>query len=126
MSDINIKGTIKTPSISFNEAEKHLVIEGRSTLENPARFYKPLISKIKDYNNLPSGKMEIDFKLEYFNTTSSLVILDVLKQLQSLDAPDNEVVINWHYDEEDEDLLEIGEDYSAMLNFPFNLVVNQN
>ena len=71
-------------------------------------------------------KFEIDFKLEYFNTTSSIVILDVLKHLQSMDTPENKVIINWHYDEEDEDLLEIGEDYSTMLNFPFNLVVNPN
>jgi hypothetical protein len=126
MSDINIKGTVKTPAISFCEADKRLIIEGRSTLENPARFYKPLISKLKDFNNERIAKLEIDFKLEYFNTTSSLVILDVLKHLQSLDAPDSEVVINWYYDEEDEDLLEIGQDYSTMLNFPFNLVVNPN
>tara|TARA_B100000809_G_scaffold13391_2_gene12233 strand:+ start:3123 stop:3503 length:381 start_codon:yes stop_codon:yes gene_type:complete len=126
MNDINIKGTVKTPAISFCETEKRLVIEGRSTLENPARFYKPLISKLKDFNNGSIERLEIDFKLEYFNTTSSLVILDVLKHLQSLNAPDNEVVINWYYDEEDEDLLEIGQDYSTMLNFPFNLVVNPN
>ena len=126
MNDINIKGTVKTPAISFCETEKRLVIEGRSTLENPARFYKPLISKLKDFNNGSIERLEIDFKLEYFNTTSSLVILDVLKHLQSLNAPDNEVVINWYYDEEDEDLLEIGQDYSTMLNFPFNLMVNPN
>ena len=103
-----------------------MIIEGRSTTENPVLFYKPLISKLKDFNNGSIERLEIDFKLEYFNTTSSLVILDVLKHLQSLNAPDNEVVINWYYDEEDEDLLEIGQDYSTMLNFPFNLVVNPN
>lgn len=124
MSDINIKGTFNTPSISFNKKENHLIIEGRSTLEDPVIFYKPLISKIKDGLKFPQGKMEIDFKLEYFNTTSSLVILDVLKKLHSLDAPGNKVIINWYYDAGDEDLLEIGQDYSAMVNFPFNLVSN--
>lgn len=93
MSDINIKGTVKTLSISFFEEENRLIMEGRSTLENPARFYKPLISKLKDFNNDSIEKLEIDFKLEYFNTTSSLVILDVLKHLQSLDSPENEVVL---------------------------------
>ncbi|MFB0926001.1 MAG: DUF1987 domain-containing protein [Vicingaceae bacterium] len=126
MSDINIKGTLNTPSILFNKTENRWIIEGRSTLENPVIFYNPLISMINDGIKFPKGKMEIDFKLEYFNTTSSLVILNVLKQLHSLDAPGNEVIINWYYDEEDEDLLEIGQDYSAMLNFPFNLVCNQN
>lgn len=126
MSDINIKGTLNTPTISFNEKSAHFVIEGRSTIENPAAFYKPLITRIKDYSNAPVSKIEIDFKLEYFNTTSSLVILDVLENLHSLHTPTNQVVINWHYDEVDEDLREIGEDYSEILKFPFNLVAIPN
>lgn len=102
------------------------MIEGRSTHENPARFYRLLISKLKDDLVFTDGEMKIDFKLEYFNTPSSLVLLGVLKKLQALNAPGNEVIINWHYDEEDEDLLEAGQDYSTILDFPFNLVVNPN
>jgi len=122
MGDINIKPTRKTPSILFNESEKRLIIEGRSILENPARFYKPLIAKLKDCYNRPIGKLEIDFKLEYFNTTSSIVILQVLKHIYSLHNSNSEIIINWYYDEDDEDLLEVGQDYSELLNFPFNLV----
>ncbi len=124
MSDIDIKGTLKTPTILFKKSDNYLLIEGRSTLENPNNFYKPLISKLKEAIHSSSGKVEIDFKLEYFNTTSSLSILALLRHLQSLNTKSNEVVINWHYDEEDEDILEIGKDYSTILKFPFNLVAN--
>ncbi|NQX97278.1 MAG: DUF1987 domain-containing protein, partial [Flavobacteriales bacterium] len=112
-------------TISFDEINNYLLIEGRSTLENPAKFYKPLISKLEKLEKSSSREMKIDFKLEYFNTTSSIAILDVLKRLQSLNK-DKEVVINWFYDEGDEDILEIGEDYSSILKFPFNLVINPN
>ena len=125
MSDIDIEGTLKTPTISFDEINNYLLIEGRSTLENPAKFYKPLISKLEKLEKSSSREMKIDFKLEYFNTTSSIAILDVLKRLQSLNK-DKEVVINWFYDEGDEDILEMGEDYSSILKFPFNLVINPN
>lgn len=124
MNDIDIKATLKTPTILFNKSENYLLIEGRSTLENPNKFYMPLIEKLKETIKPSSVKMEIDFKLEYFNTTSSLSILTVLKHLQSLHTSKNEVVINWYYDEEDEDVLEIGKDYSTILNFPFNLLSN--
>ena len=126
MGDINIKGTLKTPSITFSKVGNHLVIKGRSTHENPARFYRPLISILKKGAVLTDERIEIDIKLEYFNTPSSLVLLDVLKQLQSLNTTKNEVVINWYYDEEDEDLLEVGKDYSRILNNPLNLIVNPN
>jgi len=124
MSDIDIKGTLKTPTILFNVANNYLLIEGRSTLENPAKFYKPLILKLKASLKTSSGKMVVDFKLEYFNTTSSLAILDVLKHLQSLNTTKNKVIINWYYDVDDEDLLEAGEDYSTILKHPFNLISN--
>ena len=124
MGDINITGTLKTPTISFNEKEKHLLIEGRSIPENPIEFYEPLVNQLKDYLKIPVGKIEIDFKLEYFNTSSSIVILEVLKQLKKISDQNNDVVVNWFYDEDDFDLLEVGEDYSALMNFPFNLLKN--
>ena len=126
MSDINIKGSFNSPTILFNETEKRLIIEGRSTLEKPAIYYKPVIAKLDDLINVQFDKLEVDFRIEYFNTTSSLVILDVLKHLQVLDTPGNKVIINWYYDQGDDDLLEIGKDYSTMLDFPFNLMVNLN
>ncbi|MBL4594025.1 MAG: DUF1987 domain-containing protein [Flavobacteriales bacterium] len=126
MSDIDTEGTLQSPTISFDETNNYLLIEGRSTLENPAKFYQPLISKLENCKKLPARKMEIDFKLEYFNTTSSISILGVLKCLQSIRTDGNEVVINWFYDAEDEDILEIGEDFSTIVKFPFNLIVNSN
>jgi len=126
MSDIDIKATLDTPAISFNKSDKYLLIEGRSILENPIEFYKPLMSELKSCVKSDSGKMEIDFKLEYFNTTSSLAILDMLKLLRNLNTDKNEVVINWYYDEGDDDVLEIGEDFSTIIKFPFNLIANSN
>ena len=122
MDDIDIKSTLKTPAILFNESEKRLIIEGRSILENPAKFYSPLITKLKHYHTHPIGKLEVDFKLEFFNTTSSIVILKVLKHLFLLQASNTEIIINWYYDEHDSDLLEVGRDYSELLNFPFNFI----
>ncbi|MBO7596417.1 MAG: SiaC family regulatory phosphoprotein [Bacteroidales bacterium] len=33
-----------------------------------------------------------------------------------------EVVINWYYEEDDEDMLEAGEDYQSILKLPFKMV----
>lgn len=126
MNDINIKGTFVTPKIIFNKEDKHLIIEGISTIENPTNFYKPLIAKLKDQVKDLEGKLEIDFKLLYFNSKSSIAILSVLKHLHSLSSENNEVVINWHYDKHDEDILDKGEVYSDILNHPFNLVAIAN
>ena len=62
-------------------------------------------------------------QLEYFNTSSSKCILDVFKKLENLHNKSvAEVIINWYYEEDDEDMLEAGEDYQSILKLPFKMV----
>ncbi len=62
--------------------------------------------------------------MEYFNTSSSKCILDVFKKLENVFKKNNEegVTINWYYEEDDEDMLEAGEDYQSILKIPFKMI----
>ena len=64
----------------------------------------------------------MDIQLEYFNTSSSKCILDVFKKLEAINAGSSEVTINWYYEEDDEDMLEAGEDYQAIISVPFKMI----
>jgi len=33
-----------------------------------------------------------------------------------------EVKVNWYYEEDDEDMLEAGEDYQAIIDLPFKMI----
>jgi hypothetical protein len=62
--------------------------------------------------------------LKYFNTSSSKCILDVFKKLENINKSGNStVIINWHFEEDDEDMSEAGEDYKAIINVPFKMVM---
>ena len=123
MADLKLIGTENTPTIEFDSLKGSLLIKGASIPENPLESFEPLYKVLDSYDGNPSGKTKVDFWLEYFNTSSSGCILDVLRKLQALHLKGNEVEINWHYEEEDQDILEIGQDFSAMINIPFNLKV---
>ncbi|MEJ6735725.1 MAG: DUF1987 domain-containing protein [Flavobacteriales bacterium] len=122
MSDLKLEGSRKTPTIEFNSGSGYLLIKGRSIPENSIEFYKPLIEALEAYNNRPQENTKVDIQLEYFNTSSSKCILDVFKRLEKINAGDSEVVINWHYEEDDEDMLEAGEDYQTIINIPFKMI----
>jgi hypothetical protein len=124
MEPLKIDGTPKTPTINF-EPEKGLVeIKGRSIPENSIEFYKPLIDSLDKYALVPKSNTDVNIQLEYFNTSSSKCILDVFKKLESIHKGGNSaVVINWHYEEDDEDMSEAGEDYKAIINVPFKMVM---
>ncbi|MFT4683386.1 MAG: hypothetical protein ACJAU0_001623 [Flavobacteriales bacterium] len=119
MEDIRIEGTPKTPSVVFETKGGLLEIKGRSIPENSIEFYKPLIDWIESYSQAPQTKTILNIQLEYFNTSSSKCILDLFKKLEAIN---NEITINWYYEEDDEDMLEAGEDYDAIINIPFKMI----
>ncbi|HPW65910.1 MAG TPA: DUF1987 domain-containing protein [Salinivirgaceae bacterium] len=120
MEPIKIEGSPKTPTVNF-EASGKIEIKGRSIPENSIEFYKPLIDWLDQYLTNPAKMTNVDVQLEYFNTSSSKCILDVLKKLEAIYKAGNEVVINWHYEEDDEDMLEAGEDYQSIIKVPFKM-----
>lgn len=111
-----------SPVIDFNINGKFL-IKGKSTLENTADFYNPILEWVEEYaENEPAKKISIDIKLEYFNTTSSKFILHIFKIFEKLHKNKiSEVVINWYYDEDDEDIEEAGHDYASIVKIPFKM-----
>jgi hypothetical protein len=119
MTNINIEGTPKTPSVKFSAEEGKLELSGRSIPENSIDFYSQLLTWIDDYASGPKEQTQINMKLEYFNTSSSKCILDVFKKLENIKKAGKDVVVNWFYEADDEDMLEAGEDYEAIIDIPF-------
>lgn len=119
MEDIRIEGTAKTPTVNFVGTNGTLELKGRSIPENSIEFYKPLIDWIESYARSAKANTRVDVQLEYFNTSSSKCILDLFKKLEGVGG---EIVVQWYYEEDDEDMLEAGEDYEAIINIPFKMI----
>ncbi|MDB2363442.1 DUF1987 domain-containing protein [Flavobacteriales bacterium] len=122
MESIKIDGTPKTPTVNFDIESGLLELIGRSIPENSIEFYKPVLEGLDQYSGSPKEKTKVNIKLEYFNTSSSKCILDVLKKLEGIHKSGSEVIINWHFEEDDEDMEEAGEDYQAIIQVPFNMI----
>jgi hypothetical protein len=97
-------------------------VKGRSIPENSIDFYKPLIDWIDHYSTQPAERVELQMQLEYFNTSSSKCILDLFKKLESIKKSGKSVSVKWYYEEDDEDMLEAGEDYDAIIDLDFEMI----
>jgi hypothetical protein len=122
MEPIIIEGTPKTPTIKFDSGQGIFEIKGRSIPENSVEFYKPLVDWLDSYKETPLPKTVVNIRLEYFNTSSSKCILDVFKKLETIHKAKNAVEVNWYYEEDDEDMLEAGEDYESIIRVPFKMI----
>jgi len=123
IESLKIEPTHKTPKVYFDPAEGIFEVSGRSIPEDSVGFYKRVLDWIDEYAKSPNPKTPFKFELEYFNTSSSKNILELLKKLEKLHSDGNDVHITWYYDEDDEDMEETGEDYKALLSVPVELVM---
>ena len=124
MVKFELKETATTPYINFDQATGLLEIDGRSIPENVIDFYHPILRWIDEYSKDPCETTEITLKFEYFNTSSSKRIFDIMKKLEKMAADSGKrVVINWYYEEDDEDIFFAGNDYKALISkVEFNLI----
>jgi hypothetical protein len=120
MEVINIQGTDDTPNVILDKDNNKFEISGRSLPEDVNMFYEPIMKWIDGYAEEPNDTTEFNFKLEYFNTASSKIILDILLKFEDIVENGHDVKIKWHYHEEEEDMLEAGEEYADIVEIPFD------
>ena len=122
MDNIKIKATGKTPEVSFNFDSGELQISGRSIPENSYQFYEPLLTWLDSYAEKPQNKTQLSFRLDYFNTSSSMYILGILKKLEKMHLSGREAEVRWHYEVDDEDMLQTGEDLRQIVKIPIQMI----
>jgi hypothetical protein len=115
MDILNLEGAEDTPKIILDKKNGIFEISGRSLPEDSTEFYKPVLEWIEAYRDAPNPTTEFVFKLEYFNTASSKLILDVLSALEDIKG----MKIVWCFHEDDEDMEEAGEEFSELVEIPF-------
>ncbi len=122
MEVIKIIGTDDTPSVTLDAQNEIFEISGRSLPEDVAAFYEPILDWLDRYAEEPNDKTVFNFKLVYFNTASSKLILDILLKLEEMHEDGKEILIRWHFPEDDEDMEEAGEEYADIVEVPFEQV----
>lgn len=118
MNTLRVEGTEDTPHIVLDKDRGVLEISGRSLPEDSAGFYKPVLDWIEAYSKDPNADTTLIFKLEYFNTASSKLILDILYALEDVKG----VKVQWHFLEDDEDMEEAGQEFSELVEIPFEFI----
>jgi len=122
MEELIIEGTEDSPQITLDLNANILEISGRSLPEDVNTFYESTLSWLEEYSKNPLPSTTFNFKLTYFNTASSKVILDILTQFEDMIEEGHQVLVRWYFPDEDEDMQEAGEEYADMVDVPFEMV----
>lgn len=121
MDNYTLTPSPKTPLMQFNGESGYFEISGRSIPENSIEFYRPVLEWVEEYVKSPKEETTLCVKLEYFNTSSSKCLVELFRKLESI-IDQSKVKVEWHYEEEDEDMLESGQDFQHILKIPMVLI----
>lgn len=122
MDVINMPASGYSPGIILDKENGRMEISGRACPEDPLEFYQPVFDWLDDYAEEPLEKTVFDFKLAYYNTATSKVLMMMMQRLEELANDGNNVLVRWYYLEDDEDMQESGEDYAEMIDVKFEFI----
>ena len=130
MEKLIIEATGNSPRIVLDPEGRNFEFSGESRPENVRKFYLPILEWLETYTKeqekLTDGErtseLECQFNFEYFNSTSAKYILDIFKSLNAISALGIGLDIKWLYEEDDEDMLEVGQEMSRMSKLDFEYI----
>ncbi len=100
-----------SPEVSLDFDQHRLSVRGESYPENAAAFYGPIIERTRAWLEGCEGcAIEVNVSLAYFNSSSTKMLFAFFDALNEAALAGNEVRLNWYRDEEDETIMEFGQE----------------
>jgi hypothetical protein len=123
MENLFIKETPTTPEVAFKVEDGIFEIKGVSIPEDTEDFYNPLLYHIEEFltKHNPT-KVTLALKLIYVNTSTSGMIGKIIKLLENTASLEQEIIVQWFYETEDEDMKDLGEDFHSFSTLKFEMI----
>lgn len=124
MEAIEIEATERSPYIHFDFENNRYIVKGESYPEDVSSFYGDIIGHFDDHiESLKETQVEFTFELIYFNSSSAKILMRLFDHLDECAEAGNKVLIKWIHDADDDNLMELGEEFGEDLEHAeFNLI----
>ena len=120
MRDIKIAATKSTPEVKINASKSSISIKGRSIPEDATKFYHPVLDWLEKHAS-DTDDITLNLYLEYINSSSKKMLIDIFANASELNtAQKHHITIHWQYDDDDEEMKEVGEVLQKKFNLNFS------
>ena len=112
----------RTPHVILNKTEGIIKLSGYSLPENSGDYYYPIHDWILHFIDDAPEYTSVSFDLEYFNSSSFKLLLEIIQTLSRLRIKKKNVDFTWYYKEGDEDMFESGKQLEDMQDVKFEYI----
>ena len=111
------------PRVCIDEEKGTIEISGRSVSPQTNEFFEPIMDYLQMYLDYKLSSIEITIDLEYFNTSSSRILLNLFKLAQeNSEKHGYEAKVRWITENDDDGMEDAGSDYASMVKLPFEFI----
>ena len=115
--------TSSAPYILVDEEKSYMKIEGQCFHENVVVLFEEVNNWLDTYLETDFGLFTFESDIEYMNSSTLKLLNILLLKLDKHSSDKNKIIVNWITIEEDDIMIECGEDFQdEMKNLKFNLV----
>ena len=115
--------TTTTPYILIDEEKGYMRFEGECYLEDILGFFKEINAWLEGHILSDFGEFTFDCAMDYFNSSTTKLLHNMLRLMDKNSNDKNKVIVNWIAVEDDDMIIECGEDFQEeMENLEFNIV----
>jgi hypothetical protein len=119
---VEIAGTADSPRVILDRNQGTISFTGRSLPENPRAFYYPILNWLSSYSENPKSETHLTLNMDYFNTASSKMIMEVIEAVKKSEKSGSSLKVDWYYLEDDEEMLEAGQEFAELTDTVFNFI----
>ncbi|MGF1533927.1 MAG: DUF1987 domain-containing protein [Bernardetiaceae bacterium] len=113
-----------TPEILLDAAKGHFVFQGECFPSSRRNFFVPVYDWIQTYlyKTYPT-EIILHFDLTFMDTASVQSFLRILQLLDDYtQIQEADIRVRWHYEEDDLDMLGVGQDYAEDVSLTIELI----
>ncbi|MEP1200758.1 DUF1987 domain-containing protein [Tateyamaria sp.] len=128
MEPLKIPATSNTPEVDFDFDQNRFCLKGESHPEDVTAFYQPVMDPLEAHlGNLGDGTCEFVLEFIYFNSSSAKIVMTLMDLIDEAAEAGATVNVKWVYDPEDDNMLELGEEFGEDLEHAkFELVAQES
>jgi hypothetical protein len=126
MNNLKIEGTQSSPSVCADPEAGVLEMRGDSYPENAHELFSPVLDWIERYLKQTERALTLKLHLLYLNTSSVKAMMDMFDLIEEAHRAGRAVAVNWYYDEQNERVVELAQEFKEDITFPFQISCQVN
>jgi hypothetical protein len=123
MDNLRISRTKYTFEVNLDAKRGMMEMSGSSYPENAVDFFQPIFEWLEEYVSEAKKKLTMNARFDYLDTSSTKCVSDIFEILENYSKNGGDVRVNWYYDEDDGDILEMGKEFAEDIELPIHFIV---